>query len=253
MLTAAYSPTLFRSAPCESLMKTTYGVIEKVVNQTHGTNYEAIYNLLNTKEGMKKCRELFRTLNAQVQDGKGLEAKLIEAENAMGIKEYVVLRGGGTGLSPFKFLLQLVQKKGLIDQGAGSSHGFHTHRLQWWLVYTAWMKGDLKLEPPPGDLYKIIGQDKTTNIVAEQGETEGKSMFVWDDLFDHTRKAIERTGLSTFGCPEYLCSTWLKGRKSVAVTDENRAKIEGYQNLARAFTELEGVYGYAITTYTFVD
>jgi hypothetical protein len=220
-------------------MATPYKVIEKVQDQTARTDYLAVFELLNTDPGMKAGRELLRVLSTQVVSAADLEKELVAAEDGMGFTGYVYIRGD-YAIHPQKFLSFLAGKKGLVDQAAGAEHGWHTHRLQWWLVYAAWEKKKVQLANKPGDLYTMLGLEKATVT------WESRTKYVWDDLFDHDPDAKDLLGRKkpTFGRPEYFCP-WLKGRGK-ANPDNNTAKearTAMYRNLARAFGDLEGTTG----------
>lgn len=219
-------------------MKTAYGIVEKLTDADMRKDCEQVFWLLSTDEGMKLCRELFRQLGSQVASGKDLAKQLITAEQGMGFGKSVWIRAERI-LQPSQFLNLVADKRVLIDEGAGSQHGMNTHRMQWWLVYTAWTKGRLKLEHPPGVLYVKVGQTKITNL-----------RVLWDDLFDNLDNAYLELGRAkdTFAHPEYLCK-WLKGRGSKKSKDKDNdnnnnhntadAKTPMYQRLSKAFAELE--------------
>ena len=225
-------------------MKTAYGIVEKLTDPKMRKDCEEISKLLATDAGMKICRELFRMLGALVACGKDLAYQLIVSERAMGFGKSV--RISGRVLQPWEFLALVADKNVLIDEGAPSDHGINTHRMQWWLIYTAWAKGRLKLENQPGDLYVKIGSAKATSRIV-----------LWDDLFDNSGDAYLELGRKkdTFSHAEYLFS-WLKGRgsKKPKNTDNNNnntdPKAEVYQRLSKAFKELEELSADKICTGT---
>jgi hypothetical protein len=235
----------------EPPMTTPYNVIEKVQNETARKDYLAVFELLNTDPGMKICRDLLRVLNLQVATAADLAKELVAAETGMAFTGYVYIRGD-YAIHPQKFLSFLTGKKGLIDQAAGDVHGWHTHRLQWWLVYTAWEKKKVMLTNPPGDLYKMLGLEKASAMWGSRPK------YVWDDQFDHDPDAAGLLGRKkyTFGRPEYFCP-WLKGKVKAKPDNSNKvnpdnnndkskskeAKAQAYQNLALAFSDLEGTTG----------
>ena len=223
-------------------MKTAYGIVEKLPDEKMRKDCEEISKLLATDAGMKTCRELFQVLGGLVACGEDLAYQLTVSERAMGFGKSVQIRY--RVLEPHEFLQLVADKNVLIDEGAPPDHGINTHRMQWWLIYTAWAKGKLKLNNTLGDLYVKVGQTKGL----------GGRIVLWDDLFDNSGDAYVQLGRKkdTFSHAEYLFS-WLKGRgsKKPKNTDNNTdLKAEKYRRLSKAFAELENMSAADICTGT---
>jgi hypothetical protein len=209
---------------------TPYGVLDKIKNNPNYDAYVAIYDLLNTQEGLRVCRNLLRTLGMRVKTGQEFHDELRDVERKMGLMDVIYLP---STFSSSKFLDVLKDKKAIIDIGANEMtngrHGINTHRLQWWLVYQAAHQGSIKVDVAKvGDLYEALGTSPIRDVKVPKVSGDG-DWYVWDDLFDLQTASAGYKNQKTFGFPEYLCSTWINSKEqsfSVQVDTKELAELQ---------------------------
>lgn len=220
-----------------------YGVLDKIKGQDDYKYYEAIYNLLNTGDGMRICRQLLRELGKKVSTGADLHKELRGMETKMGLFDVRYLKGVA---GAFYFFQTIGTKKAIIDNGAyaatNGDHGANTHRLQWWLVCKAaegnLLNGVQLSAAKVGDLYKGLG---TAPIKDLKTIANGRDQYVWDDVVDlqeNTYKAPKSGTTKAFGHPEWFCGTWLAGKQDGA-KGKSEEQVAEYKQLAKAFFEAE--------------
>jgi len=211
-------------------MRGPYGVLEKIEKNPKYADYCAIYDLLNTQEGLRVCRNLLQKLGMKVNTGQEFHDELRVVERKMGLMDVIYLP---RTFSPPRFLDMLKDKKAIIDIGAdemtNGRHGINTHRLQWWLVYQAALQGSIKVNATKvGDLYEALGTPPIRDVKVPKASGDG-DWYVWDDVFDLQTASAGFKGQKTFGFPEYLCSTWISSKQqsfSVQVDKKVLAELQ---------------------------
>jgi hypothetical protein len=149
-----------------------------------------------------KSDTAFNDLLGRLEQSLGFSAEVIRAENF---------------LAPHDFLTRVQHGQPLIDVGAGSQHGFVTHRVQFALMSVQF--GDTIKGTPILTLYKNFANVNAWNMHDTSQESPAQKFFVddafvqktsskfsllWDPLLDLVFSGGQNPLAQNACCPEYL-------------------------------------------------
>lgn len=158
--------------------------------------------LLDVEYGKEILLGLQKTLGGELLYPDSLDAFLAEIELKLEFEKRVPVDHGLT-VEEFQDLLD--KKQHMLDAGANADHGPHTHRLQWYILYTAFK--EKKLWTQPAELFKKLASKRFVDAL-------NKDRTIWDDIFDYDdpagaiigiqEKGPEARPYARFSSPEFL-------------------------------------------------
>ena len=188
----------------------------------HAAAYQAICDFLNDEDAVKGAlRALQKAVTAQgVSSTEAFNALLSDIEKSLGFSPNAVKVEHF--MTPHDFLTKVQGAQPLIDVGAGSQHGFVTHRVQFVLIAlhfegtvegvdvvtlyknlanpNAWRLHDAP-QATPAQKYFTDMEDPEHRFVQE---TASRFTLLWDPLFDLVFNGPGRQRAQNGCCPEYL-------------------------------------------------
>jgi hypothetical protein len=107
-------------------------------------------------------------------------------------------------LKPRVFLSYLSRAMTIKDVGAKDLHGWHTHRIQWFLFWLHRKHIKKEYEPAVAAMYVTLGgpTSRTGVFAADDGTDD----VLWYDLLDRGGPKDNNTLVQNATCPEYLHS-----------------------------------------------
>ncbi|HLG61857.1 MAG TPA: LirA/MavJ family T4SS effector [Ktedonosporobacter sp.] len=158
--------------------------------------------LLDIEYGKEILIGLQKNLGEKLLCPDFLDAFLTKVELELGFEKRTPV---DHGLTVEEFQKLLDSKQHMLDAGANADHGPHTHRLQWYILYTAFEQK--KFETKPAELFKKLASKEFI-------DTLNQNRTIWDDIFDYDDPAgmiigVQEQGpearpYARFSSPEFL-------------------------------------------------
>lgn len=166
-------------------------------------NYRHIQTFLTTEAAVRWALDQLVTATQGLTSHAAFETWLLQREAAFGFNPNVISIQGGV-IDSEVFLSYIAAKRPMLDIGAGTQHGFNTHRVQFVMIGLMAEAQPSMLTESVVELYRQLGASGDTRRLTDPNTLAIE--YLWDDVFDRLYNVPTRNAT----CPEYLRDVYVE-------------------------------------------